>query len=73
MIMLLAQSMGVDITPMIRFMFVCFEAFSVGVVVLRIVDAVRRPRLADLAAERRERWEAAYAAPSGHATELDDD
>jgi len=73
MIMLLVQSMGVDITPMIRFMLVGFESLSVGAVILRIMDAVRRPRLADLAAQRRERWEAAHAAPSGDAAEQDDD
>jgi hypothetical protein len=73
MITLLVLAVGVNITPLIRFMLAGFEFLSVGAVVLRIVDAVRRPRLADLAAQRRERWDAAHPDQSSDGAEQDDD
>jgi hypothetical protein len=73
MITLLVLASGVGLTPMIRFMIAGFEILSVGVVVLRIMDAVRRPRLGDLAAQRRERWEASHPVLPGDAAEQDDD
>lgn len=73
MITLLLLASGVGLTPMIRFVIAGFEILSVGVVVLRIMDAVRGPRLADLAAQRRERWEAAHPDLPGERAEQDDD
>jgi hypothetical protein len=73
MINLLVLASGASITPLIRFMLAGFEVLSVGAVVLRIMDAVRRPRLADLAAQRRERWEALHPVLSGDGAEQDDD
>jgi hypothetical protein len=72
MITLLVLASGAGITPMIRFMLAGFECLSVGAVVLRIIDAVRRPRLVDLAAQRRERWEAVHPVMSD-GPEQDDD
>jgi hypothetical protein len=73
MITLLVLATGVSITPLIRFMIAGFECLTVGVVVLRIMDAVRRPRLVDLAAQRRERWEAVHPVQTGDGAEEDDD
>jgi hypothetical protein len=72
MLTLLVLASGSSITPLIRFMLAGFEFLTVGAVVLRITDAVRRPRLGDLAAQRRERWEAVHPA-SGDGAEQDDD
>jgi hypothetical protein len=72
MLTLLVLASGASITPLIRFMLAGFEFLTVGAVVLRITDAVRRPRLADLAAQRRERWEAVHPV-SGDGAEQDDD
>jgi hypothetical protein len=73
MINLLVLASGAGITPLIRFMLAGFEVLTVGAVVLRITDAVRRPRLADLAAQRRERWEALHPVLSGDGPDQDDD
>jgi hypothetical protein len=73
MITLLVLASGATVTPLIRFMLVGFECLSVGAIVLRIMDAVRRPRLADLAAQRRERWEAGHPVPSSDGADPDDD
>jgi hypothetical protein len=73
MITLLVLATGASITPLIRFMIAGFECLTIGVVVLRIMDAVRRPRLADLAAQRRERWEAVHPVQTGDGAEEDDD
>jgi hypothetical protein len=70
---LIVLASGTSITPLIRFMLAGFECLSLGAVVLRIADAIRAPRLADLAAQRRERWEAVHPAPAGDGTEQDDD
>ena len=72
MLTLLVLASGASITPLIRFMLAGFEVLAVGAVILRITDAVRRPRLADLAAQRRERWEAVHPV-SGDRAEQDDD
>jgi hypothetical protein len=37
------------------------------------MDAIRRPRLADLAAQRRERWEAVHPIARGDDADQDDD
>jgi hypothetical protein len=73
MITLIVLAIGINITPIIRLMLAGFEFLTVGAVVLRIMDAVRAPRLADLAAQRRERWEAVHPAPSSDGVEQDDD
>jgi hypothetical protein len=73
MITLLVLATGTKITPIIRFMLAGFECISVGAVVLRITDAFRSPRLADLAAQRRERWEAAHPGRSSEEYDPDDD
>jgi hypothetical protein len=73
MLTLLVLASGAKITPLIRFMLAGFECLTVGAVVLRVVDALLRPRLADLAAERRERWEAVHPVVAGEAAEQDDD
>jgi hypothetical protein len=73
MITLLVLASGATVTPLIRFMLAGFEVLSVGAIVLRIMDAVRGPRLADLAAQRRERWEAGHPVPSGDGADPDDD
>jgi len=66
MFTLIVIASGTTITPLIRFMLAGFECLSLGAIVLRITDAFRAPRLADLAAQRRERWEAAHhTAPLG--------
>lgn len=73
MITLLVLASGMGGTPVIQFMLAGFECLAVGTVVLRIMDAVRGPRLADLAAQRRERWEAAHSVLSSDGPERDDD
>ncbi|TWF79563.1 hypothetical protein FHX44_115496 [Pseudonocardia hierapolitana] len=73
MITLLVTASGAKITPLIGFMITGFECLSLGAVVLRITDAIRRPRLADLAAQRRERWEAVHPVLAGDGVEQDDD
>jgi hypothetical protein len=73
MFTLLVALSGTSVTPLIRFMLAGFECLSLGAVVLRVVDALRGPRLADLAAQRRERWEAAHAVPAGDGADPDDD
>jgi hypothetical protein len=73
MITLLVSAIGAKITPLIAFMLAGFECLSIGAVVLRITDAIRRPRLADLAAQRRERWEAVHPVRTGGGDEQDDD
>jgi hypothetical protein len=73
MLTLLVFASGATVTPLIRFMLAGFECLSIGAIVLRITDAIRRPRLADLAAQRRERWEAVHPAVPGDATDPDDD
>jgi hypothetical protein len=73
MITLLVSASGAKITPLIGFMLAGFECLSIGAIVLRITDAIRRPRLADLAAQRRERWEAGHPVLSSDAADLDDD
>jgi hypothetical protein len=73
MITFLVFASGAMITPVIRFMLVGFECLTIGAVVLRIMDAYRRPRLADLAAQRRERWEAGHPVPSSDEADPDDD
>lgn len=73
MITLIVLASGAKITPLIRFMIAGFECLTVGAVVLRIIDVLRRPRLADLAAQRRERWEAGHPEPPGDGGEQDDD
>jgi hypothetical protein len=73
MITLIVLASGAKITPLIRFMIAGFECLTVGAIVLRVIDALRRPRLADLAAQRRERWEAGHPEPSADGAEPDDD
>ncbi|MGH8967013.1 MAG: hypothetical protein ACRDXB_17035 [Actinomycetes bacterium] len=73
MFTLIVLASGTTITPLIRFMLAGFEFLSVGAVVLRITDAIRGPRLADLAAQRRERWEAVHPDPAGDGADQDDD
>ncbi len=73
MITLLVFASGAKITPLIRFMLAGFECISVGAVVLRVLDAIRGPRLADLAAQRRERWEAVHPVLPGDEPAQDDD
>lgn len=73
MITMIILATGGKITPLIRFMLTGFEVLSVGAVVLRITDVIRRPRLADLAAQRRERWEAGHPVLSSDGADLDDD
>lgn len=73
MITLIVYALGVNITPVIRFMLAGFEFLTVGAIVLRIIDVIRRPRLADRAAERRERWEAGHPVLSSDGAEQDDD
>jgi hypothetical protein len=73
MIMLLVQALGVTITPVLRFMLTGFEFLSVGAIIVRITDVVGRPRLVDLAAQRRERWEADHAVSSDDPVDPDDD
>jgi hypothetical protein len=73
MLTLLVFASGATVTPLIRFMLAGFECLSIGAIVLRITDAIRRPRLADLAAQRRERWEAVHPAVPADATDPDDD
>ncbi|HLU58169.1 MAG TPA: hypothetical protein VKZ81_22145 [Pseudonocardia sp.] len=72
MITLLVTASGAKITPLIGFMLAGFECLSMGAIILRVTDALRRPRLADLAAQRRERWEAGHPVLAG-GDELDDD
>ncbi|GAA0906141.1 hypothetical protein [Pseudonocardia zijingensis] len=73
MFTLIVLASGVTITPLIRFMLAGFEMISVGTIVLRITDSLRAPRLADLAAQRRERWAAAHPVPVGEGDDLDED
>lgn len=73
MFTLLVLASGGTVTPLIRFMLTGFECLTVGAVVLRIIDAIRRPRLADLAAQRRERWEAVHPVLPGDGADQDDD
>lgn len=73
MFTLIVLASGTSITPLIRFMLAGFEFLSVGAVVLRITDAFRAPRLADLAAQRRERWEAVHREQAGDGVDPDDD
>lgn len=73
MITLLVFASGAKITPLIRFMLAGFECLSIGAIVLRITEAIGRPRLADLAAQRRERWEAVHPVLPGDGGEQDDD
>ena len=73
MLTVLVFASGAKITPLIRFMLAGFESLTAGAVVLRILDAYLRPRLADLAAERRERWEAVHPVVAGDGGEPDDD
>ena len=73
MLTLIVFASGATVTPLIRFMLAGFECISFGAIVLRIVDAIRRPRLVDLAAQRRERWEAVHPVPAGDGADPDDD
>lgn len=73
MLTLLVFASGVAITPLVRLMLAGFECLTVGAIVLRVVDALRSPRLGDLAAERRERWEAVHPVVPGDGAEQDDD
>jgi hypothetical protein len=73
MITLLVFASGAMITPLIRFMLAGFEVLTIGAIVLRVMDAFRGPRLADLAAQRRERWEAGHPVPSSDDADPDDD
>jgi hypothetical protein len=73
MITLIVWLSGVNITPLIRFMISAFECITGGAVLLRIVDRVRRPRLVDLAAQRREAWEAVHPAVGDAPDDSSDD
>jgi hypothetical protein len=50
-----------------------FECLTIGAILLRVMDAFRGPRLADLAAQRRERWEAGHPVSSSDEADPDDD
>ncbi|TQM43540.1 hypothetical protein [Pseudonocardia cypriaca] len=73
MFTLLVFATGATVTPLIRLMLAGFECLTVGAIALRIIDAIRRPRLADLAAQRRERWEAVHPHLPGDGADPDDD
>ena len=73
MLTLLVFASGATVTPLIRLMLAGFECLSIGAIVLRVTDAIRRPRLADLAAQRRERWEAFHPVLPGDGADPDDD
>jgi hypothetical protein len=73
MITMLVFASGAVVTPLIRLMLAGFECLTVGAILLRVTDAFRGPRLADLAAQRRERWEAGHPVPSSDETDPDDD
>jgi hypothetical protein len=72
MITMLVFASGAVITPLIRLMLAGFECLTIGAILLRVTDAFRGPRLADLAAQRRERWEAGHPASSDEADPDDD-
>jgi hypothetical protein len=73
MISLLVFASGAKITPLIRLMLAGFECLTVGAILLRIMEVIRRPRLADLAAQRRERWEAVHPSLTSDGVDQDDD